>query len=168
MRSVDSVESLNSIALAGYVTTESASRKVITHPVRIHSTPDIGRCSCVYGKYLLLPVPRLPSFKARYHFLLAQAETGVPRISPVSNQGAPVEPVQLSTVQGTVTPRYNNKKEPTPHRMACPGTSTYFPLPFVSCRAMKPGTSQAVSTVKSNQSRKVTLFSPLEKCQRAL
>ena len=71
-----------------------------------------------YGRYLLLPSPRLPFFKARYHFLLAQAETGVPRISPVSNQGAPMEPVQLSTIQGIVTPRYNNKKEPTPQVMA--------------------------------------------------
>lgn len=113
----------------------------------------VGGC---YGRYLLLPPPdRLPSLKARYHFLLAQAETGVPRISPVSNQGAPMEPVQLITSQGTVTARYNNKKEPTPQVTALPGISTYWPLPLVSCRAMKPGAIPTASAVNNNHSRKV-------------
>src|SRR5262249_16201903 len=78
-----------------------------------------------YGRYLLLPLPiRLPSLKERYHFLLAQAEAGAPRISPVISQGASMRPVQLITSQGIVTARYTSKKEPTPQVTAFPGIST--------------------------------------------
>ena len=122
-----------------------------------------------YGRYLLLPLDRLPSLKARYHFLLAQAETGVPKISPVSNQGAPIAPVQLITSQGTVTARYNNKKEPTPQVTALPGMFTYWPLPLESCRAIKPGAIPTASTVNSNHSKKVKVFPPLVKmCPRSV
>lgn len=121
-----------------------------------------------YGRYLLLPPGRLPSLKARYHFLLAQAEAGTPRISPVSSQGAPMKPDQLIISQGTVTARYNNKKEPTPQVTALPGISTYWPLPLVSCRAMKPGAIPTASAVNNNHSRKVNVFSPLvEMCPHA-
>ena len=121
---------------------------------------EYGGGGC-YGRYLLLPPPvRLPSFKARYHFLLAQAEAGMPRISPVSSQGAPMKPDQLITSQGTVTARYNNKKEPTPQVTALPGISTYWPLPLVSCRAMKPGAIPTASAVKNNHSRKFNVFPP--------
>src|SRR5205085_5039398 len=117
--------------------------------------------SC-YGRYLLLPPPsRLPSLKARYHFLMAQTEAGMPSIRPVSNQGAPMRPVQLITSHGTVTARYNNKKEPTPQVTALPGISTYWPLSLVSCRAMKPGAIPAASAVKNNHNKKVIVFSPL-------
>src|SRR6185503_18880771 len=62
------------------------------------------------GRYLLLPLPiRLPPLKDRYHFLLAQAEAGVPRISPVTSHGAPIKPVQLITSQGIVMARYTSK-----------------------------------------------------------
>jgi len=108
-----------------------------------------------YGRYLLLPLPiRLPSLKERYHFLLAQAEAGTPRISPVISQGASIRPVQLITSQGTVTARYTSKKEPTPQVTAFPGTSTPWPRPLVSCRAMKPGGMPTASAVKSNNSRR--------------
>lgn len=113
-----------------------------------------------YGRYLSLPPVRLPSLKARYHFLLAHAEAGVPRISPVISQGAPIRPDQLITNQGTVTARYSNKKEPTPQVTALPGISTYWPLPLVSCRAMKPGAIPTASAVKSNHSRKFNVFPP--------
>jgi hypothetical protein len=114
-----------------------------------------------YGRYLLLPPPgKLPSLKARYHFLLAQAEAGVPSKRPVISQGALIKPDQLITSQGTVTARYNNKKEPTPQVTALPGISTYWPLPLVSCRAMKPGAIPTASAVKNNHSRKVNVFPP--------
>jgi hypothetical protein len=122
--------------------------------------------------FVASPPVRLPSLRARYHFLLAQAEAGVPRISPVSSQGAPMKPLQLNTNQGTkplqlntnqgtVTARYNNKKEPTPQVTALPGISTYWPLPLVSCRAMKPGAIPTASAVKNNHNRKVNVFPPL-------
>ena len=114
-----------------------------------------------YGRYLLLPPPdRLPSLRARYHFLLAQAEAGVPSKRPVISQGAPMKPDQLITSQGTVTARFNNKKEPTPQVTAFPGMSTYWPLPLVSCRAMKPGAIPTASAVKNNHSRKFNVFPP--------
>jgi hypothetical protein len=69
-----------------------------------------------------------------------------------------MKPDQLITSQGTVTARYNNKKEPTPQVTALPGISTYWPLPCVSCRAIKPGAIPTASAVKNNQSRKVIVF----------
>lgn len=137
-------------------------RKAANLVMRI--TSGMWGCGC-YGRYLLLPPPRLPSLRARYHFLLAHAEAGMPRISPVSSQGAPMKPVQLITSHGTVTARYSNKKEPTPQVTALPGISTYWPLPLVSCRAMKPGAIPTASAVKNNHSKKVNVFTPLaEKC----
>src|SRR5262245_770647 len=126
---------------------------------RLHRRAKLGGCN--YGRYLLLPLPiRLPSLKERYHFLLAQADAGTPRISPVISQGASMRPVQLITSQGAVTARYTSKKEPTPQVTAFPGISTPWPRPLVSCRAMKPGGMPAASAVKSNHSRKVIVFPP--------
>src|SRR5215510_5610533 len=122
-----------------------------------------------YGRYLLLPPPdRLPSLNARYHFLLAQAEDGMPSIRPVSNQGASMRPDQLTTSQGTVTARYTSKKEPRPQDTALSGISTYWPRPLVSCRATNPGRAQAASAVKNNHNIKVIMLPPLvEMCPQA-
>jgi hypothetical protein len=41
-----------------------------------------------------------------------------------------------------------------------PGISTYWPLPLVSCRAMKPGAIPTANAVNKSHSRKFNVFPP--------